>query len=179
MLQNTHFPQENDQCRMGPDKPGEIEGILALPSRDREFSAYFQLLWDWGSKETPGRKQPPLPIHSWSKLNLSGMRGHKRNKNKTGLQGAEITTHASPGTWTFQIAQKGIFFSKQLSSLMPFFGFFWQTIPSSASSCPYLSTACLLGNAVAGSLSEPEKAIYRSWEIGIHFPQASKNTGQN
>lgn len=110
MLQNTHFPQENDQCRMGPDKPGEMEGILALPSRDREFSAYFQLLWDWGSKETPGRKQPPLPIHSWSKLNLSGMRGHKRNKNKTGLQGAEITTHASPGTWTFQIAQKGIFF---------------------------------------------------------------------
>lgn len=154
---------------MDPDKLGEMEGILALPTRDRVFSAGLGL----GFQEAPGRKQPPLPIHSWNKL-TSQVWEDMGEKNNTGLQGAEITTHASPGTWTFQIAQKQIISLNQLSSLMPFFGFFWQTIPSLASSCHSLSTACLLGNAEAGSLTGPGKAIYRSWGIGIHFPQASK-----
>lgn len=53
---------------MEPDKLGEMEGTLALPTRDRVFSAYFQLVWNWGSKEAPGRKQLSLLIHSWSKF---------------------------------------------------------------------------------------------------------------
>lgn len=140
MLQNSHFPQENNQCRMDPENLREMEGTLAL--RTRGFSVYFQQVWDRGTKEVPGRKQPSIPVHPLlEQTYLSGTKGVGGKKNNTGLQGAEITTHASPGTWTSQIAQKEIIFLKRLSSLMPFFGFFWQTIPSSASTRHSLSTA--------------------------------------
>lgn len=139
---------------------------------------YFQLIFSWFGTGVPRKHQAgnshPSPSTLGASLHLRYKSMWEKKKKNTGLQGAEITTHASPGTWTFQIPQKEIIFLKQLSSLMPFFGFFWQTIPSSASLCHSLSTACLLGNAVAGSLTEPEKAIYRSWGIGTHFPQASK-----
>lgn len=105
---------------------------------------YFQFIFSRFETGVPRKHQVgnshPCPSTLGANLSLRYERTWEE-KNNTGLQGAEITTHASPGTWTFQTAQKEIIFLKQLSSLMPFFGSFWQTIPSSASTCHSLSTA--------------------------------------